>query len=304
MRHLRIPAAACASAGLVFALALTGCEAAQGAIHGARDAARSATSAAASSAASAVASAARDAFESSGPARTSSFDWNGEIAAGKTLEVRGINGAITAKPADGRTASVHATLTGHHSDPTDVHVQVVKEDGNVTLCAVYPGSDADDACRSGGGHQKIHDNDVKVEFEVEVPSGVTFVPATVNGEIDAHGMSGPVRARTVNGSISLETSGWAEASTVNGSLDVRMGSTAAPNGLDFKTVNGAIDLYLPADASLDVDAETVNGGIDTDFPLTVEGRFLHNHASGTIGGGGTSLELRTVNGSVELHRQG
>ncbi|HKK07398.1 MAG TPA: DUF4097 family beta strand repeat-containing protein, partial [Gemmatimonadota bacterium] len=74
--------------------------------------------------------------------------------------------------------------------------------------------------------------------------------------------------------------------------------------LSFKTVNGAIDLTLPSDAALDVDARTVSGGISTDFPLTIDGRFMHNHATGTIGGGGTSLELKTVNGSVELRKSG
>ena len=40
--------------------------------------------------------------------------------------------------------------------------------------------------------------------------------------------------------------------------------------------------------------------IDTDFPITIKGRFGPKHMSGTIGRGGRRLVLETVNGSIEL----
>lgn len=273
--------------------------AAEAAVASAEAAVTSATEAAAPEAAAAEAAAA----EAAGPEETATFDWKGEIAAGKTLEIRGINGGITAHAVSGRQATVHATLTGRRSDPTSVKVEVVKHEGNVTLCAVYPGEHGrENSCEPGGGHQKIHDNDVRVEFEVGVPSSVAFTPVTVNGEVKADGLSAPVRARTVNGSISVETTSWADAHTVNGSIRARMGSTNAPDGLDFKTVNGSISVVLPPDAALDVEAKTVSGGISTDFPLTVSGRFVGHHLSGTIGGGGTSLSMKSVNGSLDLKK--
>jgi len=54
--------------------------------------------------------------------------------------------------------------------------------------------------------------------------------------------------------------------------------------------------------SADVRAETVNGEMDTDFPLTVMGKFGPRHLRGTIGNGGRSLELSTVNGSIHLRK--
>ena len=50
-------------------------------------------------------------------------------------------------------------------------------------------------------------------------------------------------------------------------------------------------------------AATVNGGIESDFPLTVTGRFGPRRVSGTIGGGGRDLRLETVNGGIHI-RQG
>jgi DUF4097 and DUF4098 domain-containing protein YvlB len=59
---------------------------------------------------------------------------------------------------------------------------------------------------------------------------------------------------------------------------------------------------LPPSTSADVRAETVNGTIETDFALTVSGRVSRRHLSGTIGGGGRSLEMETVNGSIHLKK--
>ncbi|HKK27397.1 MAG TPA: DUF4097 family beta strand repeat-containing protein [Gemmatimonadota bacterium] len=294
MKRPTFPTAALA--GAAFLVSLSACDAAQGAI---RDTVR----ATASAASTATREVTRAAGRAAGSEKSSTFDWKGQIDAGKALEIRGINGGIAAHAVSGREATVHATLTGRDSDPTSVKVEVVRHDGNVTLCAVYPGEHGrENTCEPGGGHQKVHDNDVRVEFEVGVPQGVAFTPVTVNGEVEADGLSGPVRARTVNGSISLETTSWADAHTVNGSIHARMGSTKAPDGLDFKTVNGSISLVLPPDAALDVEAKTVSGGISTDFPLTVSGKFVGHRLSGTIGGGGTSLTLQSVNGSLDLKK--
>ncbi len=313
MRSSKVPAAGGALLCAALLVSLAGCDAAGSILRKAQAATTRVATRAASAASSAAASAAADAATSaataavatvrSGDERTSTFEWNGPIEAGKTLSIRGINGGITARLSSGRTATVHATLTGHDSDPTEVKVEVVKEDGDVTLCAVYPDSFGHhNTCDIDGSHQEIHHNDVRVEFEVGVPAGVHFVPHTVNGEITADGLQGPVEARTVNGRVRLATTGWADAKTVNGSIHVTLGSTDAPHGLDFKTVNGQITLDLPSNAAADVDVSTVTGGISTDFPLTIRGRFMRHHASGTIGGGGPSLNLKTVSGGIELRR--
>jgi DUF4097 and DUF4098 domain-containing protein YvlB len=68
-------------------------------------------------------------------------------------------------------------------------------------------------------------------------------------------------------------------------------------------VNGGITIYLPSDFSAEVEAQTVNGDIETDFPLTVSGRFGMRRIRGTIGAGGRRIELETVNGSIRLRRQ-
>jgi len=67
-------------------------------------------------------------------------------------------------------------------------------------------------------------------------------------------------------------------------------------------VNGSLTVSLPESASTEVKARTVNGDISTDFPLTVRGRMVGRKLDGTLGSGGRSLSLETVNGSIALRK--
>jgi DUF4097 and DUF4098 domain-containing protein YvlB len=252
-------------------------------------------------------------------AQSNDFRWSGAIARGKAVEIKGVNGEVRAEFTSGNQVEVVATRSARRSDPASVSVQVVQEDGNVTICAVYPTpsrrygrnrNDRDDRnrndgpneCRPGsGGHMNVDDNDVRVDFIIKVPAGVKFFGRTVNGSIDARGLQSDADVETVNGKIALETTGVGSANTVNGSIDASLGSTTGNEPLEFRTVNGSITVKLPKDLNAVVHAHMLNGGFDSDFPVMVQSfRGRNKRISGTIGKGGRDLDLDTVNGSIHL----
>jgi hypothetical protein len=234
------------------------------------------------------------------------FTWHGRIAPGKRLEVKGVNGAVRAVLASGSEAVVNATKRARRSDPDEVKIQVVESSEGVTICAVYPTpprAREENSCEPGDAwHSSTDNNDVVVTFDVQVPPGVEFDGQTVNGEMSAEGLKGDVRASSVNGSVRVSTTGLAEASTVNGSVYAEMGRANWTNQLEFSTVNGGITLILPDKLDTDVRATTVNGEIESDYPLTISGRFGPRHLRGTIGAGGRELSLSTVNGEIRLKK--
>lgn len=234
------------------------------------------------------------------------FNWRGRITAGKRLEVKGVNGDVRAVAASGAEAVVTAAKRARRSDPDEVKIEVVEHAGGVTICAVYPTpprARRENVCEAGDEwHSNTEDNDVTVHFDVQVPAGVEFHGRTVNGEMSAEGMRADAKASTVNGSVRVTTTGVAEASTVNGSVYVEMGRADWPDELDFSTVNGKITLILPAKLDTEVRASTVNGDMESDFPMTVSGRFGPRRWRGTIGTGGRSLNLSTVNGEIRLKK--
>ncbi|MEP7327205.1 MAG: DUF4097 family beta strand repeat-containing protein [Gemmatimonadota bacterium] len=233
------------------------------------------------------------------------FSWHKAMAAGKTLEIKGINGEIRATLASGSEAEVSATKTGRRSDPDEVEIKVLEDADGVTICVLYPSPRNRQPNECGPGNQgrmNTDNNDVTVNFTVAVPAGVHLVANTVNGDIRAASLRSNVEAATVNGSIRIATSGRAEATTVNGSIDASMGKADWTDDVSFSTVNGGITLELPSEVNAELKASTVNGDISTDFPVTVQGRFGPRSIRGTLGRGGHELELETVNGSIALRK--
>ncbi|NIY11967.1 MAG: DUF4097 family beta strand repeat protein [Gemmatimonadetes bacterium] len=182
---------------------------------------------------------------------------------------------------------------------------MVEHDGGVTICAVYPtprNARRPNECRAGGGQMNTNRNDVQVDFRVRVPAGVAFSGHTVNGDIEAEGLGGNVLAGTVNGSVDVQTAGFAEANTVNGDITCRVGTNRFRDGVEFETVNGSITIEMPDGLDADFRASTVNGSIDSDFPILVTGKVSPRSVRGTIGQGGPELRLSTVNGSIRLRK--
>jgi len=232
------------------------------------------------------------------------FEWTGQLAPGQSIEVIDVNGSIHASAARSGNISVTAVKTARRSNPAEVRFEVVPHAGGVTVCVMYPepaGSQPNQCQPGGRGRNNSKDNDTSVEFNVQVPAGIKLLARTVNGSIDANGLMSDTDASTVNGSVTVATSGAARATTVNGAIRAAMGQ--APNGGKFTTVNGEVTLQLPASTNADVRVSTISGEIRSDFPLQIDTEPGPKHASGVIGNGGRALDISTVNGGVTLQRR-
>jgi hypothetical protein len=235
----------------------------------------------------------------------SDFHWAGTVERGRTVEIRNINGAIHAEPSKDGTLEVTAIRSSRKYDPASVKIEVFEVDGKLTFCSLYPskaGSPPNTCDERGNTSHSSSSSDVEVSYRIRVPAGVTLEARTVNGDVVARNLEGPVDARTVNGEIKVATASWAQATTVNGSVAVAMAGRGWPDDLDFRTVNGDIVLDFADAPNADLRAETLHGDIDSDFPLKSVGKIRRNRVRATLGSGGPELALATLNGSIELRR--
>ncbi len=228
------------------------------------------------------------------------FHLSGKLAADQMVQVKGVNGNIDAEGASGDQVEVTAEKSG--SDADQVKIQVVSSGNGVVICAIYPGSSQ--SCSPSWHASHVRGDDAKVHFMVRLPKNLRFVGQNVNGEVTAKGLGRFVRGESVNGSVRVSTSAWAEAETINGSIEAKMGNAAWTGSLTFKSVNGSVKVELPDDLSADVNFKSLNGRIKSDFPITVGGSFIGQTAKGRIGNGGRELAIETVNGNVELKKSG
>jgi hypothetical protein len=111
--------------------------------------------------------------------------------------------------------------------------------------------------------------------------------STHNGPLSLSDVGGDVKARAVNGPLSVNLSGrrW------------------DGEGLDAETNNGPVSLAIPEDYSARLETGTVNGPFSSDIPLTVTFRGrLNKHLNVTLGQGGAPVRVVTTNGPVSIRR--
>ncbi len=224
------------------------------------------------------------------------FEWHGSVARGKAVVIHGVTGDIHAVPSAEKDVEVFARVA-EPSGSEAVDIRVSETHAGVTVCAVRtPGgacATTDDPLATPG---------VRVDYFVKVPAGVHFSGRTVNGEILVDSLRSNVQAHTVNGAVTISTTGTARASTVNGSIraDLLKPFWSAPP--EFSTVNGGITLKIPTGAAGALKAETKNGRVVADLPF--QGDATDQTLDGSIGHGGGELDnpllLRAINGTIEI----
>lgn len=147
-----------------------------------------------------------------------------------------------------------------------------------------------------------HNNPASVEYTLTVPRGVRLDEIKlINGSLDVTGVTGEVRASCINGRLEAHNlAGRAHLSTINGRLDARFDQLAG-SPVELNSVNGSLEVTIPSDSKAEIDASTVSGGIDNDFGLHVNNhRFVGHDLRGQLAGGGTRIELKNVNGRIEV----
>jgi Putative adhesin len=245
--------------------------------------------------------------------RADAFSWSDELAPGTTVHLRTMNGTVAVHGTPEPRLQVQGLKRWRHGRERDVRFVTSRDGDDVYLCAIW--------VRRGGrcGEERYgprpprflalfslfnRRTDMSASFDVMLPPGVAVDASTVNGRVTVMDADGDVEAQTVNGDIRASTNGGALAlSTVNGSIHARTASLPNDAEVRLKTVNGSVRAELPASVDADVRLSTVNGRITTDFPLEITGKTSSRDLRGTVGGGGRTVELKTVNGSVELKRE-
>ena len=201
-----------------------------------------------------------------------------------------VNGAVTITGWDKNEVQIDAVKKARDQQRLgEAKIEVETSSDSVHIRTRYP-----------EGHS--NNNPATVTYELHVPRNAQLDGINlVNGSLTITQCSGDVKASLVNGASTIhDLSGRIELSSVNGAVKAYYKSLANVKEIHLKSVNGSVQLGLPASPNANVSVSTVNGGISTDFPLTVQGKFMGRHIDGTLGSGGTRIEISNVNGSVHL----
>jgi hypothetical protein len=182
--------------------------------------------------------------------------------------------------------------------------------------AAPPITQAGNVIRIGDTNDDPLYRNVGISYELVVPANTRVNSQTGSGSQTIGSVDGPVRAQTGSGSIRIERaggslhaqtgSGHIQADSVGGDVHAQTGSGSvevrqiARADVDVQTGSGSVTLTLPEDAAYTLEARTGSGSITTSQPLTVQGRVRRNHVTGTVRGGGNTVQVRTGSGSISI----
>ncbi len=203
--------------------------------------------------------------------------------------------------------NVNGDVTIEVWDHDEVQVQAVKKASSPELLAAL-----EIDIKATGSRVEVETNypknnrggRISVEYTLMIPVGASVDSVElVNGSLRISGVQGGANIECVNGSIDArQLAGPISIESVNGSTDLWLDATWGEDSVSLEAVNGSIDVYLAPGANVNVDAETVNGKINNNLGLEVhKGKYVGSSMRGTIGSGGASVSIETVNGSISVH---
>jgi Putative adhesin len=167
-------------------------------------------------------------------------------------------------------------------------------------------------------------------IEIKVPKQTTLDLKTMNGSISVEGISGEMTIDAMNGHISVQdASGPVVAHSMNGRIVASVTQVSAAKASSFSSMNGSIEVTLPADLKARLKMKTDRGEIYTDFDVKVESATgstasttiapdgggknglpgvpplprLDRTLYGTINGGGPEMQFITYNGRIVIRKK-
>ena len=161
---------------------------------------------------------------------------------------------------DGDTVSVESSLTQKSTKPArpgalrrldnEVTFELSEKDNVVTVSL------------AGDNPWAGHD----AEFKISVPRAMALnIKTSAGGDLQVKGVEGDMEIENMNGEVKLDgVVGAAVINTMNG--EVRAVYAKAPQKpISITSMNGEVDLRVPADTKANISMSTHNGSILTDF---------------------------------------
>jgi hypothetical protein len=135
----------------------------------------------------------------------------------------------------------------------------------------------------------------------------------VSGELELKNINGGIRAKNVSGSV--------VAHSLNDDVEVGLRGVTPGKAMSFSSMNGDIDVTMPATTKADFLIDTHNGDIYTDFEVALEANVdrqvndnrnqggsykvkVNRNLKGKVNGGGPVIQFKNHNGDIMIRKGG
>lgn len=150
-------------------------------------------------------------------------------------------------------------------------------------------------------------------ISVWVPARASLNLRAVNGQgIEVEAVTGDIDVETVNGGAQIrDVSGSVVAHSVNGQLLVTLSQVTPGRPLSFSSLNGRLDVTLPAAVRAELKVHTFHGRITSDFEAVTNAERQSERRNDKrrvftiqLNGGGSEIAFRSMNGPIFIRKGG
>jgi hypothetical protein len=216
------------------------------------------------------------------------------VAGVTAIDVRADNGAITVRASADTVVSATVTKSckgSSHAD-AEAHLADITAGDSVSGTTLY----------LWGKVPTPNTRSYNTEYAIAAPAASQLRIETANGAVNIDSMSGAAVVVAANGAVAtVAHAGSISVEAANGAIDCDVAALDTAEAAALHSSNGRITLYLPADAAIAFDIVTSNGKANIEGFTNVNYSLNEaKHKTGTIGGGGAAVTLRSENGNVNL----
>lgn len=206
------------------------------------------------------------------------------------VSVVNVQGSIVVEGWD--RAEVEAAVAIRSDKPTDqindVKVAVETRNNGVAFHTLYPPG---------------LDTPIRVDYRLRVPRQAFLDGlSTLQGDIVVRDVEGGMEAHNLHGDIEgINVAGSVVAHALTG--NIQMSVSALPDRrlpFTLATINGNVDLLMPAQADANLALSTVAGSILGNYAFQVSSTPGDSTRRVQVGAGGVQVELRTVRGNIRV----
>ncbi len=219
-----------------------------------------------------------------------------------SITIRGYSGQeVIVDTKGGTPGEAEKTHEGLHRIGGGNDISIESENNKVTISS-----------RGGSGGDLTVQTPVNTSLNVKTLNGGGITIEGVSGEIEAQDLNGTVTIRNASGSV--------VANSLNGGVTVTMASVKSGSPMSFTSLNGNIDVTLPANIAADFSMKTNHGEIYSDFDVKLrvpaapvveqtdnkKGKYkvhMDGAVVGSVNGGGPEYRFSTLNGNIYIRKK-
>ncbi len=167
---------------------------------------------------------------------------------------------------------------------------------------------------TGWGHNKITviaRIPRNANLELSTTNNGEIIVSNITGALELENTNGPITATNIVGSVIAET--------INATIDISFASIDSSSAMSFSSINGDLNLGLPADAGVQLHLDSTRGEIYSDFEVDVQSSApvvkrsedrggvevrVENVIVANVNGGGSVIKLKTLNGDIQIRKSG